>query len=295
MVSKVISRSESNPLIEAKASRVPSLNTKTQSIARSIFVDLAQGLAHSRLFRGIAVAAIAAGTLVALANPAGWVIAAVTVSAFALGLISSNPAKTKQYIAFEISAINRLRKTNYHPILERNGAKLFLGALPNRLSKDEDTLTRKEGVQAILSVNESWERSPMGLSLPVQPKDWKRLHVDFKGIDVKDHSLLNDDALNQGADFIKRSLDENKSTYVHCRAGKGRSAMVIAAYLIKHENKSVDEACALIKEQRPCSTIMKKKIRLNDYRAHLNTARKPQFKPHCSTVNRYNDMHTRAQ
>jgi predicted protein tyrosine phosphatase len=54
-----------------------------------------------------------------------------------------------------------------------------------------------------------------------------------------------------GVEFINTHKNINKQTvFVHCYWGLMRSATVIAGYLIKYENYSVDEAIELIKNKR---------------------------------------------
>ena len=266
MVSRTSSFSEESHLMDPVSRETSSLDTEIQSVARCRIGDAVKGLARSRIFRAVVCTGLTVGVLFALvSNPVGWMVTAAVVGGFAVGLLLGRPCKTKQKIEFEISALGRLGKTNYHEIFNQGEAKIFLGALPNRITKDGEHLVNEEGVGAVLSVNEPWERDACGLSWPLKQEDWRQLDVEFQGVDVKDHTLLDDDQLNQGADFIHGQIEAGKNVYVHCRAGKGRSAMMIAAYLIKYREYSVDEACELIKSQRDCSTIMKKTERLNEY------------------------------
>lgn len=39
--------------------------------------------------------------------------------------------------------------------------------------------------------------------------------------------------LQEGVDFIKDFKDSDASVYVHCKAGRGRSATLVACYLMK--------------------------------------------------------------
>ncbi len=210
------------------------------------------------------VGALAAGALfLIVSTPPGWMVAAVAAGGVAVGAIGTAALQGRQRLEFEASCVSRLCKgKNYNQITD----DLYLGALPNQLSGDGKKL-KKEGIGAVLSVNEPWERDPMGLSVPYQKGDWKGLCINLHKLDVHDHKLLDNEALDQAADTIHGEIQAGNKVYVHCRAGVGRSAMAVAAYLVKYKGFSVEKARSLIKQQRPASTINKKVARLNQWNA----------------------------
>ena len=235
--------------------------------------DLASGVLKSRIFAPFVLAGLAVAGLYAISvlgfgmELKAWMIGAAVGGGFALGILGHLPFKGKQKIEFELSALLRLPQKNYNEIyMTEKGYKLFLGALPNRLLNDGENLHHVESVGAVLSVNEPWERSPQGVSLPYDSQHWQELGgIDYKEMDVLDHSLLSVDALDEAAVFIHNQLQAGKNVYVHCRAGVGRSAMVVAAVLIKYEKMTPEETCNLIKKQRSSSTIHKKLVRLKEF------------------------------
>lgn len=231
--------------------------------------DLALGIAKSRYIKAVFFAGLAVGGLFALfyfkfdGMPTTWMIVAASVGGYAMGLIIQLPCKGFQKMQFETSAASRLLKSeNYNEIKLSEANKLYLGALPNKLKGD----VTKPGmnIKAVLSINESWEKSPLGFSLPYQAEDWHKLGVTYLQIEAKDHKVLNSIQLHQAANFIDSQL-KHGNVYVHCKAGHGRSAMAIAAYLIKYKKMTVDQACQIIKESRPSSTIMRKKEALKEF------------------------------
>ena len=65
------------------------------------------------------------------------------------------------------------------------------------------------------------------------------------------YNNLNIDIIDNGVEFINTHKNINKqNVFVHCYWGLMRSATVIAGYLIKYENYSVDNAIELIKNKR---------------------------------------------
>ena len=59
------------------------------------------------------------------------------------------------------------------------------------------------------------------------------------------------DWLKKKVDWIESQHGAGKTTYVHCFAGRSRSGMVVAAYLMHKHGWSRDEAIARIREKRP--------------------------------------------
>lgn len=246
---------------------VSDLTVRADAAARTTFQtigDFFAGIGRSRVFRALVITGVAIGGLFALAsNPAGWMIAAVAAGAFVVSMVGCVALDGGfQQTAFELTALQRLmgcRGENYNEVYRLpTGERLFLGALPNRIGGYGEKLVQRHGVKATLSINEPWERAPFGLSQPYTARDWNDLGVTYGEITVFDHTLLSFEQLDQAADFIHANVAKHGNAYVHCRAGVGRSAMAIAAYLIKHQGKSADEAARIIKAGRPQSTIMKK-------------------------------------
>lgn len=60
--------------------------------------------------------------------------------------------------------------------------------------------------------------------------------------------------LATSADSIHEGLQAG-DVYVHCKAGQGRSAQSILAYLMKHEHESVDQAITHMQRDRPTITL----------------------------------------
>ncbi len=213
------------------------------------------GLWNSRILKAVVLTSAVITTLALLLHPPAWILVASAIALFALTAWIVNPqkpAKALQQIIFELSAISRLFKAQKYDRIE--GTDLFLGGQPNRLQSDWKAM-KKSGIGAVLSVNEPWEREPMGLSLPFKAADWHQLGFAYHVLDQDDYSLLSDAQLHRGADWIHEQIQQGRKVLVHCKAGKGRSAQVAAAYLIKYKNRSAREACHIIKTARPVTEL----------------------------------------
>ena len=57
--------------------------------------------------------------------------------------------------------------------------------------------------------------------------------------------------------ILEEFISGGKKVFVHCKNGHARSPTLVAAYLIKHQGMSVEDALKLINEKRPESHIEK--------------------------------------
>lgn len=83
-------------------------------------------------------------------------------------------------------------------------------------------------------------------------------------------------------DFVHRHVDlEKRTTYVHCKAGRGRSTVIVVAFLMKHRGMTVDEAYAFIRsKRRHVSLHPKQRTILHEFaRTIANTEEEQQHKP----------------
>jgi protein-tyrosine phosphatase len=54
----------------------------------------------------------------------------------------------------------------------------------------------------------------------------------------------------RAVDLLARLVEEGPPVFVHCRAGRSRSAAVVAAYLMRSQGLSAEEAVALVASRR---------------------------------------------
>ncbi len=85
------------------------------------------------------------------------------------------------------------------------------------------------------------------LNLSVEKKEIPPDGIDvYSWIPVADRYAPNSTQLDIGTATINEAVTNNKKIYVHCKNGHGRSPTMVAAYFIRYQGKSVDEAVAMI-------------------------------------------------
>ncbi|KAL1514054.1 hypothetical protein ABEB36_003379 [Hypothenemus hampei] len=137
---------------------------------------------------------------------------------------------------------------------------VILGALPFPSVATE--LIEKENVKAVVSMNEDYE-----LFLANDAQAWKKLGVDFLQLSTTDiFATPSQSKLTEGVKFINRFVNPNSivngisttSVYIHCKAGRTRSATLVGCYLIQRYNWTPEQAVNLMKEKRPHILMHKK-------------------------------------
>lgn len=116
---------------------------------------------------------------------------------------------------------------------------VILGAVP---FKSDVQLLHGEGVVGVINTCHEYD----GPCVEYDQCGIVQLHlptIDFTPPTLEDVQL--------GVEFIRQHAESGKTVYVHCKAGRARSATIVACWLISSRGISPDEAQQILLEHRP--------------------------------------------
>ncbi|KAJ0239975.1 Phosphatidylglycerophosphate phosphatase PTPMT1 [Hirschfeldia incana] len=119
---------------------------------------------------------------------------------------------------------------------------ILLGAVP--FPSDVPRL-KELGVCGVITLNEPYETL-------VPSSLYKSYCIDHLVIATRDYCFAPSmEAICQAVDFIHRNASLGKTTYVHCKAGRGRSTTVVICYLVQHKHMTPEAAYDYVRSIRP--------------------------------------------
>jgi len=141
------------------------------------------------------------------------------------------------------------RRTDKVPPLQKIEPNLFLAC---RMSGKHVSLLNENNIDAILDVTAEFD----GLDWTAYQEDYRYLNVP-----VLDHTSPTPEQLLLAINWLNQQISENKNVVVHCALGRGRSVLVVAAYLLaKNPNLTVDDALREINQIRQTARLNKRQL-----------------------------------
>ncbi|XP_045608182.1 phosphatidylglycerophosphatase and protein-tyrosine phosphatase 1 isoform X2 [Procambarus clarkii] len=119
--------------------------------------------------------------------------------------------------------------------------RVILGALPFKTMTKQ--LVEEEKVCGVISMNEDYELK----WLSNMKRDWASVGVSFLQLSTTDiFEAPCQEKLKKGVEFIQDfdSRNVDGRVYVHCKAGRTRSATLVACYLMAKHNLTPEAAVA---------------------------------------------------
>lgn len=147
---------------------------------------------------------------------------------------------------------------------DRIDENVLLGALPRE--KDISAL-KKEGVGAVLDT--CGEVTGIGAA-------WQAAGLEYLRVPMTDFVPPSLAEVEQGVNFVNEQTARGKTTYIHCKAGRGRSATVVLCWLLAAKEITPEEAEELIREKRPhiMPNLAERTVVREFYRRHADAARR---------------------
>jgi atypical dual specificity phosphatase len=122
---------------------------------------------------------------------------------------------------------------------DRIDAHVLLGALPIEHVLPE---LQAEGVRAVVNLCEEF---------PGPVEAYARMGIEQLHLPTIDFSPPTLADIERGVAFIQAHAGKGETVYVHCKAGRGRSATVVICWLVKTNGLSPTDAERFVRERRP--------------------------------------------
>ncbi|KAF5734396.1 putative dual specificity protein phosphatase DSP8 [Tripterygium wilfordii] len=119
---------------------------------------------------------------------------------------------------------------------------VLLGAVP--FPTDVPRL-KELGVHGVITLNEPYETL-------VPTSLYRAYDIDHLVIPTRDYCFapsLSD--ICKAVDFIHKNESSGQLTYVHCKAGRGRSTTIVLCYLVQHQQMTPEGAYQYVRSIRP--------------------------------------------
>lgn len=115
----------------------------------------------------------------------------------------------------------------WHNITEN----IILGAIPLHNANHLEAI-KQENVSAVLSLLEDFEMTPTLYLCPVLGSDWLNNNIQFMQVKVPDSYGVPVDDIKKCISYLCENIKNNKKCYIHCKAGRGRSASIVMCYML---------------------------------------------------------------
>ena len=136
------------------------------------------------------------------------------------------------------------------PPVQRIAKGLYLGA---RLTAADLDLLQRQRISAVLDVTAEFAALDQLSQLP---------DIKYLNIPVLDHACPSAAQLSQAVRWLQQQRAAGNRVLVHCALGRGRSVLVLAAFLLsRHQSQSTGQAVALIRQVRHTARLNRRQLK----------------------------------
>jgi len=116
---------------------------------------------------------------------------------------------------------------------------VILGALP--LKRDVPELAKLQ-VRSVINMCQEY---------PGPKEAYKQHNIEQLWLPTVDFNPPSIEAVQKGVEFLHQKTKQNQRVYVHCKAGRARSATIVICWLVKHRGMNPEQAQAHLLACRP--------------------------------------------
>lgn len=135
-------------------------------------------------------------------------------------------------------------KIQRHRWFDRIAPQLWLGGAPH-YPRDYQFLL-DNGITAVLNIRAEREDDVVM---------YRAQGINYLQLKVLDVTVPSEEMIDAGVEFLHQQVKDGRVVLVHCAKGRGRSATILAGYMMKYEGMSFDEANEQMKKARPLTKL----------------------------------------
>ena len=131
-----------------------------------------------------------------------------------------------------------------HAWVDQITSDLWLGGAPT-YPRDYDFILNHD-IQAVLNIRAEREDDHAL---------YAKNDITYLQVKVLDMVVPPVPAIVESIAWMRQQIEDGRSVFIHCAKGRSRSATLIAAYLVKYENMSIDQAHQLMLSKRKLTNL----------------------------------------